>query len=62
MICLTMGDYPGRKQVRNRVKRATKNDRIVAKHAAAGTTGKRSEKKKKDKATRLATKKPAAKK
>jgi hypothetical protein len=30
-----MGDYPGRKQVRNRAKRAAKNDRIIAKKAAA---------------------------
>jgi hypothetical protein len=30
----TMGAYPGRKQVRNRVKRAAKNDRIIAKRAA----------------------------
>jgi len=29
-----MGDYPGRKQVRNRVKRAAKNDRIIEKRAA----------------------------
>jgi hypothetical protein len=29
-----MGDYPGRKQVRNRVKRAAKNDRIIAANAA----------------------------
>jgi len=29
-----MGDYPGRKQVRNRVKRAAKNDRIIAKRAS----------------------------
>jgi len=29
-----MGDYPGRKQVRNRVKRAAKNDRIILKRAA----------------------------
>jgi hypothetical protein len=29
-----MGDYPGRKQVRNRAKRAVKNDRIIAKRAA----------------------------
>ena len=28
-----MGDYPGRKQVRNRVKRAAKNDRIIAQRA-----------------------------
>jgi hypothetical protein len=33
--CLTMGDYPGRKQVRKRAKRAAKNDRIIAKKAAA---------------------------
>jgi hypothetical protein len=32
-----MGDYPGRKQVRNRVKRAAKNDRIIAKRAAEKT-------------------------
>jgi hypothetical protein len=30
-----MGDYPGRKQVRTRAKRAAKNDRIIAKKAAA---------------------------
>jgi hypothetical protein len=30
-----MGDYPGRKQVRRRAKRAVKNDRIIAKRAAA---------------------------
>jgi hypothetical protein len=30
-----MGDYPGRKQVRKRAKRAAKNDRIIAKKAAA---------------------------
>jgi hypothetical protein len=30
-----MGDYPGRKQVRTRAKRAVKNDRIIAKKAAA---------------------------
>jgi hypothetical protein len=29
-----MGDYPGRKQVRNRVKRAAKNDRIIEQRAA----------------------------
>jgi hypothetical protein len=29
-----MGDYPGRVKVRRRVKRAAKNDRIIAKHAA----------------------------
>jgi hypothetical protein len=29
-----MGDYPGRKEVRNRAKRAVKNDRIIAKRAA----------------------------
>jgi len=29
-----MGDYPGRKQVRNRAKRAVKNDRIIEKRAA----------------------------
>jgi len=29
-----MGAYPGRKQVRNRVKRAAKNDRIIAKRAS----------------------------
>jgi hypothetical protein len=29
-----MGDYPGRKRVRNRVKRAAKNDRIIIKRAA----------------------------
>jgi hypothetical protein len=28
-----MGDYPGRKQVRNRAKRAVKNDRIILKRA-----------------------------
>jgi hypothetical protein len=33
--CPTMGDYPGRKQVRKRAKRAAKNDRIIAKKAAA---------------------------
>jgi len=33
-----MGAYPGRKQVRNRVKRATKNDRIIAKRAAEKKT------------------------
>jgi hypothetical protein len=32
-LCI-MGAYPGRKQVRNRVKRAAKNDRIIAKRAA----------------------------
>ena len=32
-----MGDYPGRKQVRKRAKRAVKNDRIIAKKAAAAT-------------------------
>ncbi len=42
------------------MKRATKNDRIVAKHADAKTTGKKDEKKKKDKATKIASKKPAA--
>jgi hypothetical protein len=31
----TMGAYPGRKQVRKRAKRAVKNDRIIAKKAAA---------------------------
>jgi hypothetical protein len=31
-----MGDYPGRKQVRKRAKRAAKNDRIIiAKKTAA---------------------------
>jgi hypothetical protein len=30
-----MGAYPGRKQVRKRAKRAAKNDRIIAKKAAA---------------------------
>jgi len=30
-----MGDYPGRKRVRRRVKRAAKNDRIIAKKAQA---------------------------
>jgi hypothetical protein len=30
-----MGDYPGRKQVRKRAKRAVKHDRIIAKKAAA---------------------------
>jgi hypothetical protein len=30
-----MGDYPGRKKVRRRAKRAVKNDRIIAKKAAA---------------------------
>jgi hypothetical protein len=30
-----MGDYPGRKQVRKRAKRAAKNDRIIAKKAKA---------------------------
>jgi hypothetical protein len=34
-----MGDYPGRKQVRNRVKRAAKNDRIIAKRAAEKKAG-----------------------
>ncbi len=29
-----MGDYPGRKQVRTRAKRAVKNDRIIEKRAA----------------------------
>jgi hypothetical protein len=29
-----MGDYPGRKQVRRRAKRAIKNDRIIEKRAA----------------------------
>jgi hypothetical protein len=29
-----MGDYPGRRQVRDRVKRANKNDRIIAQRAA----------------------------
>jgi hypothetical protein len=29
-----MGDYPGRKQVRNRAKRAVKNDRIIEQRAA----------------------------
>ncbi len=33
MLAGLMGDYPGRKQVRNRVKRAAKNDRIIAKRA-----------------------------
>jgi hypothetical protein len=33
--CATMGAYPGRKQVRKRAKRAVKNDRIIAKKAAA---------------------------
>jgi hypothetical protein len=28
-----MGDYPGRKQVRTRAKRAVKNDRIIARRA-----------------------------
>ena len=42
-----MGDYPGRKQVRTRAKRAVKNDRIIAKNAAAKSA---------------ATAKPAAKK
>ena len=28
-----MGDYPGRKQVRTRAKRAVKNDRIIEKRA-----------------------------
>jgi hypothetical protein len=32
---LIMGAYPGRKQVRKRAKRAAKNDRIIAKKAAA---------------------------
>ncbi len=41
MICCTMGDYPGRKQVRNRVKRAAKNDRIIAKRAAEKKTAKK---------------------
>jgi hypothetical protein len=31
---LPMGDYPGRKQVRTRAKRAAKNDRIIEKRAA----------------------------
>jgi hypothetical protein len=36
-----MGDYPGRKQVRNRVKRAAKNDRIIiAKRAKAAAVKK----------------------
>jgi len=30
---LTMGAYPGRKQVRTRARRAVKNDRIIAKRA-----------------------------
>jgi len=30
-----MGAYPGRRQVRKRAKRAVKNDRIIAKKAAA---------------------------
>jgi hypothetical protein len=29
-----MGSYPGRSRVRRRVKRAVKNDRIIAKRAA----------------------------
>jgi hypothetical protein len=29
-----MGDYPGRKQVRTRAKRAVKNDRIIEQRAA----------------------------
>jgi hypothetical protein len=29
-----MGDYPGRKKVRTRAKRAVKNDRIILKRAA----------------------------
>jgi hypothetical protein len=29
-----MGDYPGRRQVRTRAKRAIKNDRIIEKRAA----------------------------
>jgi hypothetical protein len=33
MISRLMGDYPGRKKVRTRVKRAAKNDRIIAKRA-----------------------------
>jgi len=36
-----MGAYPGRKQVRNRVKRAAKNDRIIAKRAAEKTAKKK---------------------
>jgi hypothetical protein len=35
-----MGDYPGRKQVRRRAKRAVKNDRIIAKRAAEKKTAK----------------------
>jgi hypothetical protein len=35
-----MGDYPGRKQVRKRAKRAVKNDRIIAKRAAEKTAKK----------------------
>jgi hypothetical protein len=29
-----MGDYPGRRQVRTRAKRAVKNDRIIEQRAA----------------------------
>jgi hypothetical protein len=29
-----MGDYPGRKQVRTRARRAVKNDRIIEQRAA----------------------------
>jgi hypothetical protein len=35
-----MGAYPGRKQVRTRVKRAAKNDRIIAKKAEAKKSAK----------------------
>jgi hypothetical protein len=36
-----MGDYPGRKQVRNRAKRAVKNDRIIEQRAAERATEKK---------------------
>jgi hypothetical protein len=41
MISGTMGAYPGRKQVRSRVKRAVKNDRIIAKRAAEKKSAKK---------------------
>ncbi|HEX4140837.1 MAG TPA: hypothetical protein VHY09_10855 [Candidatus Methylacidiphilales bacterium] len=41
IICGTMGAYPGRKQVRNRVKRAAKNDRIIAKRASEKKSAKK---------------------
>jgi len=36
-----MGAYPGRKQVRRRVKRAAKNDRIIAQRATEKKTKKK---------------------